>query len=74
MVGQVRPCHNQCIERSDNMNEILNAISVVGFPIVMCGVLCYYIFKTQTALISAINNNSMEIAKLIERMEDSEHE
>lgn len=56
------------------MNELVRAISTVGFPIVMCGVLCYYIFKTQTALISAINNNSLEIAKLIERMEDSEHE
>lgn len=56
------------------MNEIIGAISTVGFPIVMCGVLCYYILKTQTALISAINNNSLEIAKLIERMEVSEHE
>lgn len=56
------------------MNEIIGAISTVGFPIVMCGVLCCYIFKTQTALISAINNNSLEIAKLIERMEDSKHE
>lgn len=50
------------------MNELVGAISTVGFPIVMCATLCYYIFKTQTALISAINNNSLEIAKLIERM------
>lgn len=56
------------------MNELVGVISTVGFPIVMCGVLCYYIFKTQTALILAINNNSLEIAKLIERMEDNEHE
>lgn len=56
------------------MNEIIGAISTVGFPIVMCGVLCYYILKTQTALIAAINNNSLEISKLIERMEDSEHD
>ena len=57
-----------------DMNEILNAVSVVGFPIVMCGVLCYYIFKTQTALITAINNNSLEIAKLVERMEENNNE
>lgn len=60
------------------MNEILNsvsnAVSVVGFPIAMCGVLCYYIFKTQTALITAINNNSLEIAKLVERMEEKNNE
>ena len=54
------------------MNEILNAVSVVGFPIVMCGVLCYYIFKTQNELIKAINSNTLEIAKLIERMESDE--
>ena len=46
------------------MNEILNAVSVVGFPIVMCGVLCYYIFKTQTASITALNKKGLEIAKL----------
>ena len=56
------------------MNEILNAISVVGFPIVMCGVLCCYILKTQTALILAINNNSLEIAKLVKRMEEKNNE
>lgn len=56
------------------MNDILNAVSVVGFPIVMCGVLCYYIFKTQTALIEAINNNSLEMAKLVERLESGEDE
>ena len=60
--------------RDFGMNEILNAVSVVGFPIVMCGVLCYYIFKTQTALITAINNNSLEIAKLVERMEEKNNE
>ena len=56
------------------MNEIISAVSTVGFPIVMCGVLCYYIFKTQTALIAAINNNSLEIAKLVERMEEKSNE
>ena len=56
------------------MNELVGAISTVGFPIVMCGVLCYYIFKTQTALISAINNNSLEIAKLVERMEEKNND
>ena len=54
------------------MNEILNAVSVVGFPIVMCGILCYYIFKTQNELIKAINSNTLEISKLIERIENNE--
>lgn len=54
------------------MDNILNAISVVGFPIVMCGTLCYYIFKTQNELIKSINNNTLEIAKLIERMDSND--
>ena len=54
------------------MDEIINAVSVVGFPIVMCGTLCYYIFKTQNELIRAINNNTIEIAKLVERIENND--
>ena len=40
------------------MNDVLTAISTVGFPAVMCGALCYYIYKVQTPLIEAINKNS----------------
>lgn len=48
------------------MNEWLQAISTVGFPIAMCGVLCYYIYKVQTKLIESINANTTAITKLIE--------
>lgn len=47
------------------MTELINAISVVGFPIVMCGILCYYIFKVQSELITSINKNTTAMAKLI---------
>lgn len=47
------------------MTELINAISVVGFPIVMCGILCYYIFKVQSELINSINKNTTAMAKLI---------
>lgn len=46
------------------MNDVLTAISTVGFPAVMCGALCYYIYKVQTPLIEAINKNSEAITKM----------
>ena len=48
----------------------MQAIATVGFPIVMCGVLCYYIFKVQTSLIDSINENTKALLKLQERSED----
>ena len=47
------------------MDELLNAITSVGFPIVMCGILCYYIFKIESELIKSIQANTLELAKLI---------
>lgn len=46
------------------MNDVLTAISTVGFPVVMCVSLCYYIYKVQTPLIEAINKNSEAITKM----------
>lgn len=47
------------------MDELLNAVTSVGFPIVMCGILCYYIFKIESELIKSIQANTLELAKLI---------
>lgn len=55
------------------MNDVLTAISTVGFPAVMCGALCYYIYKVQTPLIDAINNNSEAISKMANALEVREH-
>lgn len=72
------------------MNEILTAITTVGFPIVMCGVLAYYIkythdhhredikklneeHKEETEVLStAINNNTLVMQKLVDKMCESE--
>ena len=51
------------------MNEWLQAISTVGFPIAMSCALCYYIYKVQTKLIESINSNTTAIFKLIETVE-----
>lgn len=55
------------------MNDVLTAISTVGFPTVMCGALCYYIYKVQTPLIEAINKNSEAISKLASALEVQKH-
>lgn len=55
------------------MNDVLTAISTVGFPTVMCGALCYYIYKVQTPLIEAINKNSEAISKMASALEVQEH-
>lgn len=55
------------------MNDVLTAISTVGFPTVMCGALCYYIYKVQTPLIEAINKNSEAISKMARALEVQKH-
>lgn len=55
------------------MHDVLTAISTVGFPAVMCGALCYYIYKVQTPLVEAINKNSEAISKMASALEVREH-
>ena len=64
---------NALLSQSVTGNEILQAISTVGFPIVMCGCLMYYIInilenvrKTMTELTSAI----LELKGVIENDEE----
>lgn len=54
-----------------NTNDITNLISTVGFPIVMCGVLLYYIMTinkknddTIKGLSDTINQNSKVLTEL----------
>ena len=46
------------------LNEVVKAISSVGFPVVMCGVLFWYIYKVESKLTDAINNLTVAIAKI----------
>ena len=46
------------------LNEIVKVISSVGFPIVMCGVLFWYIYKVESKLTDAITELSTVIARL----------
>lgn len=47
----------------------VQVVSTIGFPIAMCGALCWFIVKTMTALTAAINGLSDEIHDLIKNQE-----
>lgn len=52
------------------LHEVVKAISSVGFPIVMCGVLFWYIYKVESKLTDAINNLSQVIVRLETRLDN----
>ena len=51
------------------LQEVVKAISSVGFPFVMCGVLFWYIYKVESKLTDAINNLSQVIVRLETRLD-----
>lgn len=60
-----------------DVNTIIQIISTLGFPIVCCGFLGWYIVRTTDAhksesdkMIEAIHNNTIVIQKLVDKLED----
>ena len=58
-------------------NTIIQIISTLGFPIVCCGFLGWYIVRTTDAhksesdkMIEAIHNNTIVIQQLVDKLED----
>lgn len=58
------------------MNEVLQAISTVGFPIVACGALFWLQYNTgkthheeSQQMSEAINNNTLVIQKLLDKLD-----
>lgn len=49
----------------DTTNAIITAISTVGFPIVACLFLGYYIYKLQTKTNDIIMENSKVLTELV---------
>lgn len=50
-------------------SAIITAISTVGFPIVMCGALFWYIQVKVDKMTEALNANTLVITKLLERLD-----
>lgn len=64
-----------------SVQEIIQAVQTVGFPIVMCGVLCWLVYDMQRKhkdevdkLTTALNNNTAAILTLTERIGGKENE
>ena len=59
-----------------DVNAIASLITTVGFPIVMCGALMWYIAKTQTRhkeetkeFTDALNKNTIVLQKLCDKLD-----
>ena len=53
-------------------NTVIQTISSVGFPIVMCLILVWYIKNTQEKLIEALQNLTQAVVKLETRLDQLE--
>ena len=56
--------------RSSTSSLLITAISTVGFPIVMCGALFWYIQVKVDKMTEALNANTLVITKLLERLDN----
>lgn len=52
-----------------SFDQIVQLISSVGFPIVMCGALCFYVYKNTTSMQSAIEKLEDAIKELIIKLD-----
>ena len=62
------------------MDNILQAISTVGFPIALTLILLWYIYDSSNKhkeeidkMSEALNNNTLALTKLLDRMERDNH-
>lgn len=61
-----------------DIQGIITAISTVGFPIVMCGALFWYMINQRdahkeeiTKMTDALNNNTLALQKLLDKLGDT---
>lgn len=52
-----------------SIDSLATIIGMLGFPIVMCGALCFYIYKVQTKLQEIIQDNTRTMEKLVDRLD-----
>ena len=59
-----------------DVNVVTSAISTLGFPIVMCGAMFWYMLKEKDAhkeemnsVTEALNNNTLILQKLCDRLD-----
>lgn len=55
-------------------NAIMQAISNLGFPVVMVLIMAWYIYKQQSELTAAVNQLTVMIEKWTTRLDENEKE
>jgi O-acetyl-ADP-ribose deacetylase (regulator of RNase III) len=50
--------------------DVTQLVSAVGFPIVACGAMGFYIYKCQKTMTDALNNNTLVLQKLVDKQEE----
>lgn len=56
----------------DIIRSITEAVSSVGFPIVVSGALFWYINKTNTKLTEAVDNNTKLMQRILDKLKIEE--
>ena len=56
-----------------NPQEVATLVSTVGFPIVMCGVLFWYINKMTDRMTNAVQEMKLAVAELKNAVEEHYH-
>ena len=54
-------------------NTIMQLVSNLGFPIIMVGILVYYIYTVMNPLVNAISEMTKAIDEILDRLDDLEH-
>lgn len=54
------------------MDSLVQIVSSVGFPIAMCGALCWYIYTVQNKLQELVQHNTEAIRELILKLDKLE--
>lgn len=64
-----------------DMNAVTTAISTLGFPIVMCGAMFWYMIKEKDAhkaemdsVTEALNNNTLILQKICDRLDGGKND
>lgn len=55
-------------------SAIADIIQSVGFPVAVCIACFWYINKQDTGMKEALNNNTLVMQKLVDKMEELTHE
>lgn len=54
------------------MNDVVQAVSTVGFPIVMCLLMAWYFTKRDATMTAALNELTIAVNKLCSKLDGGE--